>query len=400
MSRLKLILITNMLIVLLGCEEVNKQSKGNFITVNVTANYPKKELVLQDFLDVEYISLETTEEFLTSASIQAITKDFLLFKEDNRHFSGKISFFDRQGKGLRTFDRKGQSGKEYINALRVVLDEENKEIFVNSHLSKKVLVYDWMGNFKRSFNQKENCYYDQIENFDGDHLICHDGSFSLSNPGKKRNSFMLVSKQDGNITEISIPYKDNERKLTVMVQKTDQGNLISSIFNKPLIPYEDSWLLMEPSSDTIYRYTQDPMMQPFIVRTPSIQSMETEIFLFPGILTDRYYFMQTVRKEYDFATDKGFPTKELVYDKQENTIFECTIYNNDFKDKKPISLVYEIPIPPVIVNKNEIAFTKRLEAPELVEAYKQGQLKGKLKEIAAELDEESNPVIMLAKYKK
>lgn len=185
MSRLKLILITNMLIVLLGCEEVNKQSKGNFITVNVTANYPKKELVLQDFLDVEYISLETTEEFLTSASIQAITKDFLLFKEDNRHFSGKISFFDRQGKGLRTFDRKGQSGKEYINALRVVLDEENKEIFVNSHLSKKVLVYDWMGNFKRSFNQKENCYYDQIENFDGDHLICHDGSFSLSNPGKK-----------------------------------------------------------------------------------------------------------------------------------------------------------------------------------------------------------------------
>lgn len=400
MSRLKLILITNMLIVLLGCEEVNKQSKGNFITVNVTANYPKKELVLQDFLDVEYISLETTEEFLTSASIQAITKDFLLFKEDNRHFSGKISFFDRQGKGLRTFDRKGQSGKEYINALRVVLDEENKEIFVNSHLSKKVLVYDWMGNFKRSFNQKENCYYDQIENFDGDHLICHDGSFSLSNPGKKRNSFMLVSKQDGNITEISIPYKDNERKLTVMVQKTDQGNLISSIFNKPLIPYEDSWLLMEPSSDTIYRYTQDQMMQPFIVRTPSIQSMETEIFLFPGILTDRYYFMQTVRKEYDFATDKGFPTKELVYDKQENTIFECTIYNNDFKDKKPISLVYEIPIPPVIVNKNEIAFTKRLEAPELVEAYKQGQLKGKLKEIAAELDEESNPVIMLAKYKK
>jgi hypothetical protein B2_04755 len=389
-----------MLIVLLGCEEVNKQSKGNFITVNVTANYPKKELVLQDFLDVEYISLETTEEFLTSASIQAITKDFLLFKEDNRHFSGKISFFDRQGKGLRTFDRKGQSGKEYINALRVVLDEENKEIFVNSHLSKKVLVYDWMGNFKRSFNQKENCYYDQIENFDGDHLICHDGSFSLSNPGKKRNSFMLVSKQDGNITEISIPYKDNERKLTVMVQKTDQGNLISSIFNKPLIPYEDSWLLMEPSSDTIYRYTQDQMMQPFIVRTPSIQSMETEIFLFPGILTDRYYFMQTVRKEYDFATDKGFPTKELVYDKQENTIFECTIYNNDFKDKKPISLVYEIPIPPVIVNKNEIAFTKRLEAPELVEAYKQGQLKGKLKEIAAELDEESNPVIMLAKYKK
>jgi hypothetical protein len=39
-------------------------------------------------------------------------------------------------------------------------------------------------------------------------------------------------------------------------------------------------------------------------------------------------------------------------------------------------------------------------AYELVEAYEKGGLKGKLKEIAAELNEESNPVIMLAKYKK
>jgi hypothetical protein len=35
-----------------------------------------------------------------------------------------------------------------------------------------------------------------------------------------------------------------------------------------------------------------------------------------------------------------------------------------------------------------------------VESYKKGELKGRLKEIAAELDEESNPVIMLIKHKK
>lgn len=33
-------------------------------------------------------------------------------------------------------------------------------------------------------------------------------------------------------------------------------------------------------------------------------------------------------------------------------------------------------------------------------ACREGKLKGKLKEIASHLDEESNPVIMLAKYKK
>jgi hypothetical protein len=43
---------------------------------------------------------------------------------------------------------------------------------------------------------------------------------------------------------------------------------------------------------------------------------------------------------------------------------------------------------------------KRLEAPDLIEAYEKGELKGRLKEIAATLDEESNAVIMLAKYRK
>jgi hypothetical protein len=53
-----------------------------------------------------------------------------------------------------------------------------------------------------------------------------------------------------------------------------------------------------------------------------------------------------------------------------------------------------------VINNDEIAFAEKIEAFELVEAYKKGQLKGKLKEIAAALNEESNPVIMLTKYKK
>ena len=42
---------------------------------------------------------------------------------------------------------------------------------------------------------------------------------------------------------------------------------------------------------------------------------------------------------------------------------------------------------------------KRLKQMNL-SRHERGELNGKLKEIAATLDEESNPVIMLAKYKK
>lgn len=41
-----------------------------------------------------------------------------------------------------------------------------------------------------------------------------------------------------------------------------------------------------------------------------------------------------------------------------------------------------------------------LQASELTEAYQEGKLKGKLKEIASTLNEDSNAVIVLIKHRK
>jgi len=122
--------------------------------------------------------------------------------------------------------------------------------------------------------------------------------------------------------------------------------------------------------------------------------MNPEVFLFVSFLTDRYYFMETVKKEYDFWKREGFPCKDLVYDKQDKAIFEYTVYNDDYSDKTPVNVKIE-PL------SDEVAFWQKLESFELVEAYKNGKLKdGKLKEIASKLDPEDNPVIMLVKHKK
>ena len=47
---------------LIACR--SQSEKTELITINVEKNYPKKELILQDFVDVEYIPLETTDEFI------------------------------------------------------------------------------------------------------------------------------------------------------------------------------------------------------------------------------------------------------------------------------------------------------------------------------------------------
>ena len=59
----------------MGCGNRSASSVDNLIRVDVMADYPEKELILQDLMDVEYIALETTDDFITKGAVKAIGKD-------------------------------------------------------------------------------------------------------------------------------------------------------------------------------------------------------------------------------------------------------------------------------------------------------------------------------------
>ena len=115
--------------------------------------------------------------------------------------------------------------------------------------------------------------------------------------------------------------------------------------------------------------------------------MTPERFLLLSLLTDRYYFMEAITREIEFS-----PT-DLVYDKQEKALFRYKVYNSDYTNDKE-AFLKSTPL------NGEIPSCQYLEAWELVQNYEGGRLKGKLKEVAAKLDSEDNPVIMLIKHKK
>ena len=89
MKQINAILAIILLVELAGCEE-SKQSNDELIIVDVSKSYPKKELVLQDFMDVEYLALETSDAFLTQGLVQDVGKEYLLVKNRNR--DGDILF--------------------------------------------------------------------------------------------------------------------------------------------------------------------------------------------------------------------------------------------------------------------------------------------------------------------
>lgn len=385
MKQISTILVAILLVVLAGCGE-NKQSADDLITVDVSKSYPKKELILQDFMDVEYIALETTDEFLTQGSVQGVGKEYLLVK--NRNSDGDIFIFDRKtGKGVRKINRQGQGAEEYAMINEIILDESNGELFVKSP-GNKILVYDLYGGFKRSLNLDREV--SSVFDYDKNNLICYDMSdYHSKGEDRSKSYHIILSKQDGSITrEIFIPFKTINTPIV-----TDGGNFVAN-YSYQIRLSNSKCTLIDTSTDTLYNYAPDGTLSPFVVRTPSAHTMVPEVFLYMGIHTDRYYFMQAVKNVFNFEKGNGFYTDELMYDKEEKALFQVAVQNGDYAEKRPVAMTAKS------INR-EIEDVTSLNASPLVEIYKKGQLKeGKLKEIASRLDEDDNPVIMLVKQKK
>ncbi|MCL3781282.1 6-bladed beta-propeller [Prolixibacteraceae bacterium JC049] len=382
MKRLTLITAIALSFSIVSCEK-KADTSTEIIRVDVNANYPQKEIILQDFMDVEYIPLETSKEFITYGFVEAIGKNMILVR--NRARDGNLFIFDRTGKGVRKINRMGRGDEEYSGIFGVILDEASREIFVEDYPARKILVYDLKGNFKRKFEFADTCYYRFLENYDNDNLI---GYKSYSPAGEtKASCHVLISKKDGSITrEIKLPVGELQTHIWI------KDDIIVEPEYCNIIPSQSAWVLSRTSSDTIYSYQANGSKFPFIIASPSIQTMNPQIFLYPSVVTDRYCFMKTVKKQFDLQKRKGFPTNSLAYDNQEKTVFQYKVINGNYTTKKSVNMKWGYA-------NNEIATCSSLSALSLIEANKEGQLKGRLKEIASRLNEESNSVLMLVKHK-
>lgn len=376
------------LLLLAGCGGSSTTSEEDgLITVDVTKSYPKKEFVLQDLFDIEYVPLETTDEFLTTRLVLDISSHYILTMNLRE---GELFLFDRAtGKGVKKICRKGEGPEEYFHVSSAAIDEERSELYVNDGMRRRIVVYDLEGNYKRDFKVWDHSKINSTYNYDQEYLLCED-MYAIGNLESKFTYF-LMSKDDGSVKAIDIPYKE---RISNWVWKIVSEDFVyaSGTMNNQIIPYGDAWYLMEPSADTVYALQKDLSLKPFLAREPSVQGMDPVVFLFPCMLTNDYCFMQSVEKVWDFNANEGFPRKDLVYDKREGKIYECLLHNADYEEQE-ISLQ-------VKAFTREVAFQFALDPVDLIEANAAGQLSGRLQEIASTLDEEDNPVILIAKYKK
>ena len=366
-----------------GCTE----KPHEMITVDPSANYPKKEYVVQDILQVEYVPLQTDDQFVTQGRVFAIGKEYIV--TGNWTNDGNIYLFDRRnGAAVRVLNRKGQGAEEYSYVSGVLLDEHAGELFVNDATTKRIRVYDLEGNFKRKLDQVSGTQCMEVYSFDEKNLICYDMSvyYEEGKPHSKPAYYYIVSKQDGSVTrEIPIPFE------IVRSPVVQEGDFVTMAQVRALTPSGNDWILSETSSDTLYQYVSDQaLLRPFLVNACSGDILH---FLAVGVVTDQYCFMQATEKRFDFTKGKGFFTKHLVYEFADQQVYEANVYNGDFKEKRGVDLTANP------LNQPSCMAYETITADKLVEAYQEHKLQGQLEEIASKLDEEDNPVIMLVKRK-
>lgn len=404
MKNLYLILVLSALVACTGSSQKEKpacvntpaEPFGGLPVFDLQGQYPKKEIILQDLADVRYVALETGDSSLVGTRPILMT-DSLLVTVNKK---SDVIFFDKLGKYLHSFNHTGMSGEEYGDVVSgYCIDEKAREIFIYDGLQSRIQVYGYGGAYRRTLKLPQNrMFASSIFEYDENFLFGEDYRLVDSQDGKypvNKTPYYKISKKDGKLTSIPITLKERIRDgLSYMI-----GDLGASVglFMSPVARLGSDILIADYSLDTAYVYRDDRLI-PLTVRRNHTSENNIPILATVDVMTDRYLLWYTIVKDIDVKNNHVSDPVAYLYDRFTNEYCQVDLVNRD-----------------VVSATNVPAFQMRLSAnyhvvpenyaiqcypaEELIELNGQGKLKGELKEIASKLNDEDNPVLLIAKFK-
>lgn len=379
------------MLLLAGSQGMQSQS-GSLPVVDVSKNYSLEKLNLQDMASVEYVPLETTDDILLSgnAALSAVGDKYILVHEFQL---GDIYLFDRHtGKLKSHFNHKGGSGMEY-NWIKngTILDEKAEEIYV---CSQYIQIYSLEGKYKRTL--KINCFgHDMsILNYDDQSLLIYDDI--VIEPGREKETthtpYRFISKKDGSPMGTLDIYFPQRVPIAIAQQ---EGNMWRPYkFSYPSnARFGDDLMLMNVSSDTLYKLSPQKRLTPIFTRTPSVYASKLRNIWMPLLTTDKFMLFGTFVIDFNST---GGKIPKFMYDFKTGQVKKVSIMDQE--------LNYGIRGPREWDSGSGTAIAKNMSAefvsaPAMLEAYQKKRLKGNGNEVAKNLLEDDNQVVRILTFK-
>jgi len=379
------------MILLVGSQGMQSQS-GSLPVVDVSKNYSLEKLRLQDMASVEYVPLETTDDILLSenAALSAVGDKYILVHEFQL---GDIYLFDRHtGKLKSHFNHKGGSGMEY-NWIKngTILDEKAEEIYV---CSQYIQIYSLEGKYKRTL--KINCFDHNMKifNYDDESLLIYDDV--VIEPGREKETthtpYRFISKKDGSPMGTLDIYFPQRVPIAIAQQ---EGNMWRPYkFSYPSnARFGDDLMLMNVSSDTLYKLSPQKRLTPIFTRTPSVYASKLRNIWMPLLTTDKFMLFGTFVIDFNST---GGKIPKFMYDFKTGQVKRVSIMDQE--------LNYGIRGPREWDSGSGTAIAKNrsaefVSAPAMLEAYQKKRLKGNGNEVAKNLLEDDNQVVRILTFK-
>lgn len=345
--------------------------------IDKNKTYPKKEYHLET--ELTYIPLETNKDVLLdrNAKIFHVSDKKILVANKTR---GEIFIFGMDGKAISKFSVKGGLGVVLITY--VVYDEANNEVFILDRPSRKIVVYDDLGIYLRTFRFPSELNIDEIYNFDANTLLAYHEH--LYGPILQKQPYMFISKHDGSISELNITRE--KANPSVYYEKNTNTWAEIGFSHSGNCKFGHEFILANMSSDTIYLLKQDKTISPLFIQTPTVFS-DPPVIVSVGMKTDdiitfaiyTFDLMGFVKRGTSgrFKGDERF----LTYDFSTGTFYEhnsrgCWTEKADLPRNTGARFIY---------------------AHDLMD--RSGMLDGQLKKIASNLKLDDNPVVEITKFK-
>ena len=383
----KTMLMAMVLLACLGALAQNKTGK-NVPEVDVTQAKRFAPLKVSEKATVEFIPLETNADFLldrVAGALINVTENYIVTVNITE---GKLFVFSRQGKALHTFCRKGQGPEEFVYPIAVRVDDKSKEIFVLDY--KKVQVYSLTGKYKRSLNIPENVKIGSMFNYDDKHLICYD-NHNLDRQGEKvtEQPFFLFSKKDGKITRIPLTIQ-NRIGQSMYIEREGKKMVVTMNNIAPMVKNGDEVVLSDMGSDVVYLYKKGKVT-PLLKRNPGTMDFNPRSAMGVVMKLGDIVWLREVKKEV-----KG-PRPDinmLTYDVSTGEVNNLVLWD-DVNFTNPYSVQSRNERQELPYNCTAANF----QPDYLKKLNEQGRLTGRLKELAEEMLEDDNPLLILYKLK-
>ena len=376
-------------------EKMEEETTISLPILDLEKKYPQKVITLQDIADVEYIVLESHNEALISAPYTVVTDSMIITYsplEDN------VIFFQRNGKFSHSFNRKGQSGKEYTGISDMRVNVATKEIYINDNLKRCVQVYTYNGEYIRTLKLKStphNGYLmGTIYNCDEEHILAEDRWHVDEQKERPTNHqpYYRISTSDASISRLPLYIEKRIRDgFNWYDEESDTFGSMGIGFS-PVAYINDELIITDFGLDTVYSYKEN-LLTPIAIRKNRMKSEDVPIVAGIEAITDKYYLWYAFEKDIKKTT---WPDWTYLQDRRTGKCIQTKLVDKNITDKKhrfrsrPSANGYTVP-------KHHIM--QYYPAYVLIELLEEGKLQGELKEIASKLTEEDNPVIMLAKFK-